>query len=454
MRAKIFFKGAILRLCEASAFAVVSACFFGMSSASAAGTSTIQAVASLPTNKSVNVAVTTTPYISFSEPLDVATVVSNNIQLRLFVDSSVVTTSLILDSNTIRVWLTPESPLAFATKYYFFLGRGVKDVGGNQLTDTWYAADKTKHQFTTQAWFEVDMATSSYEGDATTTTSDMNGSQSDSTSTAPTDVTLDVAETLATSTVDSVTSTDQTSETASTTADVVTNISASTIQTLASDPTIPATAPAPTTLVSGGGGGGGGVSSDTSGSFQSPALPDVAIVAGAVDPSNNLVMFKLDATHKPLQMQLTMANTFDDAPWVPFSAKLLWNFGTEANGTTTVYAKFRTTSAASVPTSVAFFVNRPVSATSALTSAVVSSPPPPEPVITKVIIVPAGRVLGKKIVQTDELISRLRLGKRGAEVEELQSELKRLGFYPRDWRATGFYGPVTALAVKKYSASK
>ena len=61
-----------------------------------------------------------------------------------------------------------------------------------------------------------------------------------------------------------------------------------------------------------------------------------------------------------------------------------------------------------------------------------------------------GRVLGVSTTLVDELIARLRYRQRSADVVKLQNELKRLGFFPRNVRSTGFYGRITREAVRKY----
>ena len=61
-----------------------------------------------------------------------------------------------------------------------------------------------------------------------------------------------------------------------------------------------------------------------------------------------------------------------------------------------------------------------------------------------------GQVLGEKISKIDELIASLRYGRRDANVLVLQNELVRLGFMPRGWRSTNYYGPVTLAGVTRY----
>lgn len=61
-----------------------------------------------------------------------------------------------------------------------------------------------------------------------------------------------------------------------------------------------------------------------------------------------------------------------------------------------------------------------------------------------------GQVLGEQVTLVDELIARLQYGRRDADVIKLQTELVRLGYMPRNWRATNFYGTVTLAGVNRY----
>lgn len=61
-----------------------------------------------------------------------------------------------------------------------------------------------------------------------------------------------------------------------------------------------------------------------------------------------------------------------------------------------------------------------------------------------------GQVLGERITKIDELIARLRYGRRAADVRTLQTELVNAGLMPRGWVATSYYGPVTLAAVTRY----
>jgi peptidoglycan hydrolase-like protein with peptidoglycan-binding domain len=62
------------------------------------------------------------------------------------------------------------------------------------------------------------------------------------------------------------------------------------------------------------------------------------------------------------------------------------------------------------------------------------------------------QVLGDKITDIDSLIAQVRFGQRSNAVVALQNALKAKGFFPAGIPATGFYGPITKVAVEKYLA--
>ena len=67
---------------------------------------------------------------------------------------------------------------------------------------------------------------------------------------------------------------------------------------------------------------------------------------------------------------------------------------------------------------------------------------------------PVAKVLGEKITKLDALISTLKLNQSNAKVKELQEELKKLGYFSKNFVTTNFYGKMTGDAVKKYLAAK
>ncbi len=65
-----------------------------------------------------------------------------------------------------------------------------------------------------------------------------------------------------------------------------------------------------------------------------------------------------------------------------------------------------------------------------------------------------GQVLGEKTVDIDEVLGKVRVGEKSEAVRQLQNALKSLGLFPATMPSTGWYGPVTEGAVKKYLANK
>lgn len=87
----------------------------------------------------------------------------------------------------------------------------------------------------------------------------------------------------------------------------------------------------------------------------------------------------------------------------------------------------------------------PVAPTSTVT--VAASAPP---FATMNTVVPA---TSAKISRLEQLAGKLKLGNKSAEVMELQTELKKLGFLAKTFKPSKLYDSVTAAAVKKYLAS-
>ena len=84
-----------------------------------------------PINGATNVALNVHPVLVFDEPLDTATVSSDNIQLKKYSDDSVVPASVSPAEGDRQVIITPANPLDFNTQYYFVVLAGVTDKVGN-----------------------------------------------------------------------------------------------------------------------------------------------------------------------------------------------------------------------------------------------------------------------------------------------------------------------------------
>ncbi len=68
---------------------------------------------------------------------------------------------------------------------------------------------------------------------------------------------------------------------------------------------------------------------------------------------------------------------------------------------------------------------------------------------------PTQAVLGEKVPSVaTALIATVKAGTKSDQVVQLQNELKALGYFPKNVASTGFYGPITVAAVKKYQADQ
>ena len=126
---------------------------------------------------------------------------------------------------------------------------------------------------------------------------------------------------------------------------------------------------------------------------------------------------------------VAISNTpdFDGSVVVPYQPLMPWTLASGI-GEKTVYVKFfRANSNSNSPTLSDSIMFNPAQAPKA--------------------------VLGVKIVNLDELIAKTYLGQNGGNVFALQNGLKAGGFMPATFPSTGFYGPVTNAAVRKYLAS-
>lgn len=115
---------------------------------------------------------------------------------------------------------------------------------------------------------------------------------------------------------------------------------------------------------------------------------------------------------------------------------------TPTDVTPTVTAPITTPTTPTTPTS------QPIQAPLPITST-----PTPTNVPSASVVAPAA-VLGVKISRLDELIAKLKFGRRDKAVLELQRELQQRGFFPKKLKLTNYYGATTRLAVQKYQRSQ
>lgn len=189
------------------------------------------------------------------------------------------------------------------------------------------------------------------------------------------------------------------------------------------------------------GGGGGGSSCPSS--LVAPATGFAASIA-----NENSFVFARNVTLNlaggtAQRMAISNSATFDGASIENYSASKAWTL-TEGEGAKTVYVRFYDNCGVSTPaisTSVQFTATRP------------ATPPPATGNTGGTVDTGTGVVLGERITLVDELIAKVRFGTRSANVLALQKELIRLGFMPRTFRATNYYGTVTRAGVNAYLRS-
>lgn len=233
----------------------------------------LEAVSSSPYGQEVNVSVSATPYVIFSNILNTSTVIAKNIQLRRYDDSLIITTTLSLAEGDTKVIFTFAEYLINSTTYYFFIGAGIKDVSGNKLANTWYAADKKKHSFTTasSSTYELPVVNDSGEASSSLVNNILEENLEEKNKTAQNNVAVS-------------------------------------------------------------GGGGAPVS----------LIPYfININTEVLDLKSKSALLKMEVNNNPAQMMISLSPQLSDTVWVPYSENILWNFGNEVSGTTTIYARLK-----------------------------------------------------------------------------------------------------------------
>ena len=192
---------------------------------------------------------------------------------------------------------------------------------------------------------------------------------------------------------------------------------------------------APTvTLAYGGGGGGGGGSS----CYQQVLPPPEGFKVDIDDGTDTSAPAQVTLTlHGGTAKTMAIADneTFSNASVVPYSQKVTWSLPNDNDADRKVFVRFYNDCGWSVPPIHGGWfhhMRRPV------------FPKPPT----------GGKVLGEKIELVDTLIAKTKFRQRHADVKALQDELKRLGFFPKRVRSTGYYWTITRASVAKYLASK
>ncbi len=106
-------------------------------------------VSTTPANGAPGVAITASPTITFSEPIDYLTVSPANIQLHKYSNDSVVPALVSLANGGTTVIIKPDSSLENGTEYYYTVSTSVTDLAGNALVNAWNKGNEASHEFTT-----------------------------------------------------------------------------------------------------------------------------------------------------------------------------------------------------------------------------------------------------------------------------------------------------------------
>lgn len=191
------------------------------------------------------------------------------------------------------------------------------------------------------------------------------------------------------------------------------------------------------TVVGGSGGGtGGALSTSCFIQVNTPAEGfSVKIAGGAKVVTNRRVDLAFNGGDAA-RMAVSNSPDFDGVSSEFYVSSKSWTLP-EGEGTKTIYVRFYNSCGASTPVvSTSVTLANPSS---------INTPP-----ATGNNGNNGGQVLGEKIALVDELIARLRFGQRSEDVRALQTELKRLGYFPASWTPTNYYGPLTLSAVTRY----
>jgi len=198
---------------------------------------------------------------------------------------------------------------------------------------------------------------------------------------------------------------------------------------------------------SGGGGGGGGYVAPVT----APGSPSVSVISN--HPESNYVTLLLSAINNPTQMAVSDSVNFIGASWSTFVSNTNFIYSATASGTVNIYAKFKNTGGESAVASVSFVVAISTvnnTSTSSNSNATASG----DVVVKNINAGAQTKTLFTGVPAVDKLITQTKFGQASKNVRTLQTELKKLGFFPKSQAVTGYYGQVTTNAVKSYLKSK
>lgn len=392
------------------------------------------AVTSSPTNSSTNIALTVVPTITFSKNINSSTL-QNGIELRNYSTDLKVTSTIVAVSSTVAS-ITPTSILSPSTSYYLFVSSSIQDTDGNNLEAVW--TDKTAHNFTTgpdnvapiitltgSSTIYVEVGTIYTELGATATDSSVDGS-----------ISVTATGTVSTSTIGTYTiiysATDSALNTATTSRSVIVRDTIPPVITLNGASTINLNvgntytelgATATDTI-------NGSINVTTTGSVNTNVAGTYTIIYSATDLSTNSA-----SSTRTVNVAATPA---------PAPAPSGGGGGGGGGGITIpVTPEIIVIATTTIVTSTLPIINNPIELLPSSTvpsqfylfnePAVITTAPP------------------KTKIQT--LLGLVKFGNTNKNVKLLQLELVRLGFLPKKFSATNYYGKITNAAVKKYLAS-
>ncbi len=177
-----------------------------------------------------------------------------------------------------------------------------------------------------------------------------------------------------------------------------------------------------------------GGNSGLGGSFSSPpTYPSISVLKETLNLASTTVELSLFANDNPQKMILSANKDFSGASFVPYATTSVWNFS-GAKAEQTVYAQFANAGGVSATVSV-----------------VVPILPADQKLPPKEL---EPQVLGTKVSRLAELIGQTRFGEKSEAVTELQKLLQENGYFSVYFKPTGYFGPLTRAAVQKHQADQ
>jgi len=113
--------------------------------------------AQTPLDNATGQAITVSPTVTFSEAMDVDTINTNTVQLRLYSDDSIINSVVTYNTGTYVATIDPVASLSNNTQYYIWVS-GAKDAAGNSVTAY---TTKASQEFTTVAQSDGSLAVTS-----------------------------------------------------------------------------------------------------------------------------------------------------------------------------------------------------------------------------------------------------------------------------------------------------